>query len=375
MSFVTRPTVITIDLGAAAANMRAICGAVGPQTKVAAVVKANAYGHGAVEIARTALKNGASSLAVAIPEEGVELREAGITAPVHILGTILPEEAELVVRHDLQPTVCSMEVARALNAAAAAQDKWLPVHLKLDTGMGRIGVREDRELDHFLDDFKRLRSVGLYGVFTHFANSDGADKGFALEQYRRFTAMVARIRRAGFDPMLHAANSAAIADLPETHLDMVRAGIMLYGYYPSSNVRRDIPITPVMSLTSKVVYLKTLPAGVTVSYDRTYTTWRPTRVATIPVGYGDGYKRLLSNRGAVLLHGRRAPILGRICMDQCMVDVTEIPDVAAGDEVVLLGRQGKDHIDAEEIAAWAETISYEIPLSFTKRIPRVYVED
>jgi len=340
-----------------------------------AVVKADAYGHGSVPFAKIALKSGANCLGIAIPEEGKRLREEGVSAPIVVIGAILPEDVPMVVDYDLQPAVFSAKILRALDQYAQQAGKIVSVHLKIDSGMGRIGVRGERELDQLLEVFKECPAVELYGMFTHFANSDGADKGYAHEQFARFLAMVERVHRRGLHPMLHAANSGAIADLPETQLDMVRAGIMMYGYYPSQNVKKAIPIEPVMEVRSRITMVKTIPAGETVSYDRTYTTWRPTVVATIPIGYGDGYRRALSGKGAVLIHGQRAPILGRVCMDQCMVDVTDIPGVDEGDEVVLLGSQGEESIDADEIAEWAGTISYEVLLSFSSRVPRVYVNE
>ncbi|MGI6193020.1 MAG: alanine racemase [Christensenellales bacterium] len=370
-----RKTFCTIDLGAAARNVRAIRASLKSATKMIAVVKADAYGHGLVPFSRVALKNGASCLAVAIVEEGITLREAGITAPIVVLGNNLPDAAEAIVTYDLQPTVCEPSLAKALDAEAKKQGKWVQAHLKVDTGMGRIGIREERELDRMAECLKGCTSLELQGLFTHFANSDGADKGYAHEQFQRFETLHKRLKSHGFNPQLHAANSAAIADLPETHLDMVRAGIMMYGYYPSRNVHRNIPLEPVMSVRTQVDYVKTVPAGETISYDRTYTTWRPTKVATLTVGYGDGYKRALSGKGCVLIRGKRAPILGRVCMDQVMVDVTEIPGVVEGDEAVLLGSMGTERIDADEMAEWANTISYEVLLSFSARVPRVYIED
>ena len=370
-----RKTFCTIDLGAAARNVRAIRASLKQNAKMIAVVKADAYGHGLVPFSKAALKNGAACLAVAIPEEGIALREAGITAPIIILGNNLPDAAEAIVTYDLQPTVCEQSLAKALDAEAKKQGKWVPVHLKVDTGMGRIGIRDERSLDRMADCLKGCTSLGVHGLFPHFANSDGADKGYAHDQFARFEALHRRLVSHGFNPILHAANSAAIADLPETHLDMVRAGIMMYGYYPSHNVHRNIPLEPVMSVRTQIDFVKTVPAGETISYDRTYTTWRPTAVATLTVGYGDGYKRALSGKGAVLIRGRRAPILGRVCMDQTMVDVTEIPGVTSGDEAVLLGSMGSERIDADEMAEWANTISYEVILSFTARMPRVYIEE
>ena len=370
-----RKTFCTIDMGAAARNVRSIRASLQQNSKMIAVVKADAYGHGLIPFSKVALKNGATCLAVAIPEEGITLREAGITAPIIILGNNLPDAAEAIVRYDLQPAVCEQSLATALDAEAKKQGKWVLVHVKLDTGMGRIGIRNERELDRMADCLKRCTSLEVHGLFTHFANSDGADKGYAHEQFARFKEMHRRLVGHGFNPLMHAANSAAIADLPDTHLDFVRAGIMMYGYYPSPNIHKSITIEPVMSVQTVVDFVKTVPAGETISYDRTYTTWRPTVVATLPIGYGDGYKRALSGKGQVLIHGRRAPILGRVCMDQIMVDVTEIQNVNEGDEVVLLGRMGTEKIDAYEMADWANTISYEVLLSFNARVPRIYIDE
>ena len=370
-----RSTYGVIHLDRAARNLQALRASLKEGVGMMAIVKADAYGHGSVPFAKTALKNGATCLGVAIPEEGKHLREEGVTAPIVIIGAILPEDVPMVVDYDLQPAVFSAGILHALNEYAAPAGRTAAVHLAIDTGMGRIGVRGERELDQLLEEFSRCPAVKLHGMFTHFANSDGADKGFAHEQFARFMTMVDRVHRRGFHPILHAANSGAIADLPETQLDLVRAGIMMYGYYPSQNVHRTIPLEPVMEVRSRVTMVKTIPAGETVSYDRTYTTWRPTVVATVPIGYGDGYRRSLSGKGAMLIRGKRAPILGRVCMDQCMVDVTDIPGVEEDDEVVILGAQGKEKIDADEIAEWAGTISYEVLLSFSSRVPRVYVNE
>ena len=370
-----RPTFCTIDLAAAARNYRAIRASLKEGTKMMAVVKADAYGHGSVPISRVALANGADGLAVAIPEEGGVLREAGITAPIVVIGGIVPEDAPLVVQHGLTQTVYTKELVQALEAACASQEREAEVHLKIDSGMGRIGVRTNEELDEVLRALSSAKHLRLTGVFTHFANADGADKAYAHEQAERFQALLKRVRERGFDPQVHMANSGAILDLPEMECDMVRPGIIQYGYYPSQLVGRTVPVEPVMTWKSQVTYVKSVPAGETISYDRTYPTWRTTSIATLPVGYGDGYKRALSGRGCVLLHGQRAPILGRVCMDQIMVDVTEIPGVQIGDEAVLLGRQGEESIDADEMAAWADTISYEILLSVSGRVPRVYLHE
>ena len=362
-----------IDLDAIAHNVRQLKRHIGERVKLTAVVKANAYGHGAVPVARTALENGAERLAVNRVVEGIELRRAGIAAPILILGYSPPWEAEAIVRHDLTPTITEREVALALARAAASQGKTVPVHVKVDTGMGRFGLLPKEVVDFAkgLADFPNLRLEGLY---THFATADEADKSHTRRQFGIFLDVLKRLEEAGIEvPIRHAANSAATLDLPETHLDMVRCGIAIYGLYPSAEVSHSVPLKPAMSLKSRVARLRTLPAGSCISYGCTYVTSSPTRVALVPVGYGDGYHRLLSNRGQVLIRGRRAPILGRVCMDQFVVDVSDIPGVRLNDEVVVFGRQGEEEISAEEVAAWAQTINYEVVTALMPRVTRVYL--
>ena len=362
-----------IDLDAIAHNVRQLKRHIGERVKLTAVVKANAYGHGAVPVARTALENGAERLAVNRVVEGIELRRAGIAAPILILGYSPPWEAEAIVRHDLTPTITEREVALALAKAAASQGKTVPVHVKVDTGMGRFGLLPKEVVDFAkgLADFPNLRLEGLY---THFATADEADKSHTRRQFGIFLDVLKRLEEAGIEvPIRHAANSAATLDLPETHLDMVRCGIAIYGLYPSAEVSHSVPLKPAMSLKSRVARLRTLPAGSCISYGCTYVTSSPTRVALVPVGYGDGYHRLLSNRGQVLIRGRRTPILGRVCMDQFVVDVSDIPGVRLDDEVVVFGRQGEEEISAEEVAAWAQTINYEVVTALMPRVTRVYL--
>jgi len=348
-----------------------------------AVVKADGYGHGAVPVAETVLDNGASCLAVNRAVEGVQLRQAGITAPVLILGYTLPAQAETIVRWNLAPTVNDPEQAQALSAAASRpsfippnsggeRGGALPIHVKVDTGMGRFGLLPYEVVD-FVQAVSALPGLVLEGIYTHFAIADAADKTYTLQQFETFREVVKRLDEAGFTiPIKHVAGSAATLDLPETHLDMVRCGITLYGLRPSTEVEPTIPLRPAMTLKSRVARVRTLPAGSSISYGCTYITNVPTRVALVPFGYGDGYRRLISNRGEVLIRGQRAPILGRVCMDQFVVKVSGIPDVQQHDEVVLLGRQGDDEISAEEVAAWAETINYEVTTSILPRVTRVY---
>jgi alanine racemase len=371
-----------IDLDAIAHNAREIKRLVGEKTELMAVVKANGYGHGAVAVAETALNNGASSLAVHRTLEGVQLRQAGITAPILIMGYTLPAQAEIIVRWDLTPTVNTPKQAQALSAAlrqaqdvaAIHQGKVLPIHVKVDTGMGRFGLLPDEVVD-FVRAISKLPGLSLQGIYTHFAMADAADKAYTLQQFQTYLEVVKRVEEAGFAiPVKHVACSAAALDLPQTHLDVVRCGIILYGLRPSSEVDPTIALRPAMALKSRVARVRTLPAGSSISYGCTYITSEPTRVALVLVGYGDGYHRLLSNRGQVLIRGQRAPIVGRVCMDQLVVNISHIPNVQQDDEVVLLGQQGDEKISAEEVAAWAETINYEVTTSILPRVTRVYLQ-
>jgi alanine racemase len=351
-----------------------------------AVVKANAYGHGAVEVTRKALENGADSLGVARIEEGIELRKAGVKESVLIFGYTPPALASKLIGFDLTQTVWSYTTAQALSDIAVSSNKQIKVHLKVDTGMGRLGllpdchrppVTEQNSMGNAVREAKSislLAGLELEGVYTHFASADSSDKTYAGKQFEIFLDFLNELRRAGINPPLcHAANSAAIIDLPETHLDMVRAGIAIYGLYPSNEVnKRRIVLKPAMTLKSKIVHLKKVPPGFKVSYGSTYQTPKPTTIASIPVGYADGFNRLLSSRGHMLVRGRRAPIVGRVCMDQTMLDVGHIPGVNLEDEVVIFGKQKDGSITVDEIAASLNTINYEIVSALTARIPISY---
>ena len=362
-----------IDLDAIAENARTLKARAGARAELMVAVKANAYGHGAVPVSRAALEGGATRLAVHRVEEGIELRRAGIDAPILVMGYTLPGQSEQVVRWGLTPTVNSRPQAEALSAAAVARGKRVPVHVKVDTGMGRYGLLPD-EVVGFWRYLSRLPGLLLEGLYTHFALADSTDKSFTRHQFGTFLRVVERLEAAGFTvPLKHAANSAATIDLPEMALDMVRCGIALYGLRPSDEVEPAVPLRPALALKSRVARVRVLPAGSGISYGHTYVTTRPTRVALVPVGYGDGYHRILSNRGAVLIHGRRAPIVGRVCMDQFVVDVSHIPGVRLHDEVVLIGQQGEERITAEEVARWAQTINYEVTTSLLPRVTRVYL--
>jgi len=364
-----------VDLGAIAHNARLLKGCAGSECELMVAVKANAYGHGAIPVSRAALAGGASRLAVSRTEEGIELRQAGIEAPILLLGYTLPGESDAIVHWDLTPTVNSEPQAKALSEAATAQGKPVPVHVKVDTGMSRYGLFPDEVLA-FVRFLSGLPGLAPEGLYTHFAVADLPDKAFTWEQFGVFRGVVEALEASGFHfPLKHVSNSAATIDLPEMALDIVRCGIALYGLRPAAAVEPRVALRSALALKSRVARVRTLPAGTSISYGRTYVTDEPTRVALIPVGYGDGYHRLASNRGAVLVRGRRAPILGRVCMDQFVVDVSDIPSVRLHDEVVLIGRQGEERIPAEEVAGWVETINYEVTTSLLPRTTRIYLRD
>lgn len=370
-----RPTWAEIDLGAFAANLRGVRELVNPRVKVMAVVKANAYGHGAARMAAVAAENGADQLAVATLDEAVALREAGIELPILVLGTSIPGEGCVAaVELGIAQALCTVELAEALSAAAQRLGKEALVHLKIDTGMSRIGVRPE-EAVAFMQRVGHLPGLKFAGVFSHFAASDEPDNPYTLEQFARFQKALGALEQAGYTfPLRHIANSAAILDHPEMHLDMVRPGCILYGSWPGEKTQRKVVLKPTLALKTRIVFLKRVPAGTPVSYGLTYTAPTERLLATLPIGYADGYRRGLSNKASVLVRGRRAPIVGRVCMDQCVVDVTDVPGVALGDEVVLIGEQGKEAVTAGELAAILGTLDLELYCGISPRVPRVYRE-
>lgn len=368
-----RSTYALIDLKALRNNIQNIKGHLKPGVKLMAVIKANAYGHGIVQVGHTAAETGAEYLGVSIPEEGMLLRENNINCPIMVLGGILPEQAGVMIEHGLIPSVFSRETIAALQNAAEKNGTVHPVHIKTDTGMNRIGIKTKPELKALLEFLKDCPNLVLEGLFTHFAVSEAEDKTFTNYQAQKFLEFADMAKQAGFSPMLHASNSGAMLELKDLNFDMVRCGLSMYGYYTAANPNRFVELEPVMTWKSTIVHIKEAEANETVSYGRTYTVKQPVRIATIPVGYGDGYKRCLSNTASVLIGGKRAPVLGRVCMDQLMCDITQIKNVNIGDEAVLIGRQGNERIDANEMARWADTISYEILLSVSERVPRVYI--
>lgn len=368
-----RPTRAEIDLDAIKYNLAQIRARLAPGTAMTAVVKADAYGHGAVPVSRAALAAGCRNLAVAIPEEGVALRQAGLSVPIMLLGLILPEQAALVCRYDLIPVVATTAEVDTLAQAARAAGRRLRVNVAVDTGMSRIGPPAEAALP-LLESVANRQELELWGLFTHFAAADAADKSYALWQYRRFATLVDKLRRCGLEPhFISAANSAAIIDLPDTHLNAVRPGIIMYGLPPSGDMHHHLDLRPAMQFKTRVTYVKKITAGTAVSYGCTYTAPADTYLATLPVGYADGYNRRLSNQASVLIRGRRRPVVGRICMDQTMVDIGPVCDVAVGDEAVLFGRQGNEEITVTSLADMLGTINYELVCAVSARVPRVYV--
>ncbi|HYB72279.1 MAG TPA: alanine racemase [Candidatus Sulfotelmatobacter sp.] len=362
-----------IDLQALGANLRAVRGLLRPGVALLAVVKANAYGHGSIEVSRALLAAGADALGVAYAEEGVLLRRAGLRAPILVMGPTSPEAAEAVLEQGLAPVVSDLALAERLSSLAAQAGRTVGVHLKVDTGMGRLGVSPE-EAPAYAAKLGRLPGIRLEGLMSHFAAAEADDPAVAREQLARFREVDRALRAAGLGAgRRHLANSAGVLALPEAHLDLVRPGILLYGYTPSARPAARLALRPALTLRTRIAALRVVTKGQGVSYGHTFVAPRDMRVATIPVGYADGVSRSLSNRGEVLVRGRRAPILGRVCMDMTLVDVSATPEAALGDEAVLIGRQGEGIITADDVAAAAGTISYEVLARIGPRIPRTYV--
>lgn len=368
-----------IDLDAILYNMASMQQKLKEGTKIMAVIKADGYGHGAVPIAEAIDELPCLyGYAVANVEEGIELRRHGITKPVLVLGYVFPEQYPQLIREDISTAVFSFSMAELLNAAAAAMNKTAKIHFAVDTGMSRIGYQVTGESAMEMEQIAELPHIMVEGIFTHFARADEKDKTAAYAQLERFQTMIDMLRERGVQiPLHHCSNSAGIMELPEaTNMELVRAGITLYGLLPSQEVEKEkLSLRPVMSLKSRISYIKELPAGREISYGGTYVTQGTEHIATIPVGYADGYARGLSNKGYVLIHGRRAPIRGRICMDQFMVDVTEIPDASVGDTVTLLGAEGNERITLEELGELSGRFNYEFACGITKRVPRVFYQN
>jgi alanine racemase len=367
-----------IDLDALAHNVREVRRITHKKSEIMGVVKADAYGHGVKQAVETLIANGATRLAVSMLDEAIQLRQQGINVPILILSYTDPIRAEEIILNDVTQTVFSFDLAHALSEAAIRLKRNVKVHVKIDTGMTRVGFMPGYSAVKSVVEISRLPGIIIEGMFTHFASADEADTEYTQMQFERFMSICSELGRIGVHiPVRHVCNSAGIIQFPEMHLDMVRPGIILYGLYPSAEVDRSrIGLKPVMTLKANVIMVKDVENGTCISYGRTFKTGRQSRIATIPIGYADGYTRLLSNKGKVLVNGEFAPVVGRICMDQCMIDITDLDsDVKVGDEVVLFGRQGDREISIEQVADGIGTINYEVACIIGKRIPRVYLQD
>lgn len=379
---IKHPLWAEIDLRAIAHNCRQIIGHIHEGTKVMAVVKADGYGHGAVEVARTALENGADQLAVARLQEALKLRQAGIKAEILILGWTSAQDSQHLLEQNLTQSIFDLEQARELAQAAQAKRQRLKCHLKLDTGMGRLGLpaqdagskNELRpELLQAIQDIYQMPGLDVQGVYTHLAQADNSDASHSQNQLACLQAVLKKMRLLGLQPgICHAANSAGVLNLRQSHLDLVRPGLILYGLYPERNIA-NLKLCPAMHLKARIIQVRELQPGDTVSYGSTFVARERTRIATVPIGYADGYPRILSNQGQMLVKGQRAKVAGRVCMDLTMLDVSRISGVEAGDEVLILGQQQGQGIRAEELGSLSCSINYEIVSRLGSRVPRIYI--
>ena len=375
MEKIMRPVWAEIDLDILANNMKNIKKLAGNK-EVIAVVKADAYGHGALDVAPCLLENGASRLAVAMLTEAIELRNNNIKAPIMILGYTPLDLGEELINFDIEQTIYDLDYARELSSLAIKLNKKAKVHIAIDTGMGRIGFLPTNESFNSICEIYSLDGLDVVGIFTHFSSSDEADKEYTQYQFNQIYDFIRKLENNGINiPLKHASNSAAIIDLPNTYLDAVRAGIILYGYYPSNEVKKEnLSIKPALTLKAKIAHVKELESNLYISYNRTFKTSRKSKIATIPIGYADGYIRTLKHDAKIIVNGQLAPIVGNICMDQFMIDVTDIPNVKTGDEVILLGESNGIKFNADYIAKCMNSINYEVLCLLKKRVPRAYIK-
>lgn len=367
---------LEINLDAVKSNIVNIRNLIGKQIKIMGIVKGNGYGHDAIEVARIILENGADELAVARIEEALFLRKNNITAPILVLGVAFKEKAKLYLDYNIKPSLSDLDTIYSFNNFASQLNQKMKIHLKIDTGMGRLGMKL-AELKQTISDFEKMQNIEIEGVYTHFSTSDEGDKKYTYYQFDLFKEAIDLFKNSNIPiPYFHTANSGAILDLPETWLDIVRPGCLIYGLYPSVDVRRTIGLTPALSFKSRISFIKNVQTGSFIGYGKTCQVKRETRVATVPVGYADGYPRLLSNRGEVLIRGKMTRVLGRVCMDQLMADVTDIENATVGDEIVLWGIQGDKNIPVEDIARKVGTIVDEIVhLTDKARVAKMFIRD
>lgn len=370
-----RLTRAEVDLKKLKENYSEIKKAISPGVKIMGIVKANAYGHGLKEISEALVSYGVDYLGVGFLEEGIFLRQSGIKAPILVLGGVLGSQVKEFLKYNLEITISSIEIAERIEQEVQREKrKKARVHLKIDTGMERIGVHAETAFP-FVERVVKMKNIEIVGIYSHFATSDERDKTFLKFQLERFTKLVDKIKSSKIEiPEIHIASSGAILDSPETYFTMVRPGILLYGYYPSLETSERFPVEPIMSLKSKVVFIKELNSGISISYGRKYFTKNRTRIATIPIGYGDGYSRSLTNSGQVLIKGRRYPVVGVVCMDQIMVDIGSDADIHVGDEVTLIGSDGGENISVWEVAIKSGTNAYEFLTGIASRVPRIFIK-
>jgi len=365
---------VEIDLDRLKSNLRRVMDWVGPSRKVLVAVKADAYGHSSVAVSKALAQEGVDMLGVASLEEAIELKRGGAPVPLLILSPSSFVEIPEIVAEGLVSTVSNMEYARRLSAVARAANRRMKVHVEVDTGMGRTGVNYADAVE-FIQQLSEAEFIQIEGVFTHFADAERPDKSFVLAQLERFNKVLEGLKERSVEiPLIHAANSAALLDVKESHFNMVRPGLVIYGIYPSQTVNRHVDVEPVMTFKARVAHLNRIRAGESVSYGRTFTARREMTVAVVSVGYGDGYPRALSNKGEVLIAGKRFKIVGLVCMDLTMVDVTDDEGIHMGDEVVLIGKSGKEEITASDVAELSNTISYDVTCSVGPRVPRVFIK-
>lgn len=366
-----------IDLDALAHNMREIRKITNPNAQIMAVVKADGYGCGFYESTKVFLQNGADRLAVAILQEGIQLRKRGIDVPVLILGASFEDDIEDIINYNITPSVCSFDFAKSLSEASLKMGKITKIHIKLDTGMSRIGFLVSQNCDDVVDEIEKiakLPNIEIEGLFSHFAASDESDRTYTDMQFKRFMDVYNKLKDRGINiPIKHICNSAGIMMYPEMHLDLVRPGVILYGMYPSNEVEKSkINLIPAMTVKSRITFVKEVEDGRGVSYGKEYITEGMTKIATVPIGYADGYLRKIAKCGKMIVNGVKVPIIGRICMDQCMINVSDVHNIERGDEAIIFGREG---ITIDDLAKWLDTINYEISCVIGKRIPRIYIKD
>lgn len=376
MNKIIRPVWAEVDLNAIKYNITNIRKAVNTKELIA-VVKADAYGHGALDVSKILVENGATKLAVAVITEAMELRHGNINEPIMILGYTPLEFAGDLINYDIEQTIFDLEYAKKLSEIALNLGKKAKIHIALDTGMGRIGFLTDDNSFNEVLEICSLQGLEIVGIFTHFSTADENDKGYSNSQFEKFTSFNEKLVSKGVDiPLKHISNSGAIIDMPNTYLDGVRAGIILYGYYPSEEVeKQNLDLKRAITIKTQVAHVKVLDKGQYISYGRKFKTERKSIIATLPIGYADGYSRALTGKAKVIIKGKFAPVVGTICMDQCMIDVTDIGEVNVGDEVIVLGQDGGLKFDADDIAKAMGTINYEVLCMIKQRIPRVYIED